>query len=143
MENGESVKRAHERLEVWQNAMQLVELVYAATAGFPADERFGLTTQIRRAAVSIPSNIAEGAARRSSPEYQRFLSIARGSLAEMSTQLQIARRLTYMDATPAIDDLVDCVFRPTHRVDERPENAWRIMMRASNPFAPPDSRFSC
>jgi four helix bundle protein len=110
MENGESVKRAHERLEVWQNAMQLVELVYAATAGFPADERFGLTTQIRRAAVSIPSNIAEGAARRSSPEYQRFLSIARGSLAEMSTQLQIARRLTYMDATPAIDDLVDCVF---------------------------------
>ena len=110
MENGESFKRAHERLDVWQDAMQLVELVYAATASFPADERFGLTAQVRRAAVSVPSNIAEGAARRSNPEYQRFLSIARGSLSEMSTQSQIATRLSYMDATPAIDNRIDCVF---------------------------------
>ena len=110
MENGESFKRAHERLEVWQDAMHLVELVYAATANFPADERFGLTAQIRRSAVSVPSNIAEGAARRSTPEYQRFLSIARGSLSEMSTQLQIAIRLTYIDAIPDIDNLIDRVF---------------------------------
>ena len=110
MENGESFKRAHERLDVWQDAMRLVEFVYAATASFPADERFGLTAQIRRAAVNIPSNIAEGAARRSSPEYQRFVSIARGSLSEMSTQLQIARRLAYIESTSAIDDLIDRVF---------------------------------
>ncbi|MEZ5461455.1 four helix bundle protein [Dokdonella sp.] len=110
MGNGESFKRAHEQLDVWQDAMQLVEMVYAATASFPSDERFGLTAQIRRAAVSIPSNIAEGAARRSSAEYQRFLSIARGSLSEMSTQLQIAERLTYMNSTPVLNDLLDLVF---------------------------------
>ncbi len=110
MENGESSKRAHERLDVWQDAMHLVERVYGVTSGFPVDERFGLTAQIRRAAISIPSNIAEGAARRSGPDYQRFLSIARGSLSEMSTQLQIARRLAYMDASPAIEDLIDRVF---------------------------------
>ena len=110
MGNGESFKRAHERLEVWQEAMQLVEMVYLGTAGFPADERFGLTAQIRRSAVSVPSNIAEGAARRSTPEYLRFLSIARGSLSEMSTQLQIAARLGYMKPIPDVDALVDRVF---------------------------------
>ena len=90
MENGESFKRAHERLEVWRDAMTLVEKAYGLTSDFPADERFGLTAQIRRSAVSIPTNIAEGAARRSTQEYLRFLSIARGSLSEMSTQIQIA-----------------------------------------------------
>ncbi|MBX3699100.1 MAG: four helix bundle protein [Dokdonella sp.] len=110
MGNGESFKRAHERLEVWQEAMQLVEMVYVATATFPAEERFGLTAQIRRSAVSVPSNIAEGAARRSTPEYLRFLSIARGSLSEMSTQLQIAARLGYMKPIPDVDALVDRVF---------------------------------
>ena len=90
--------------------MQLVERIYAATATFPADERFGLTAQIRRSAVSVPSNIAEGAARRSTPEYQRFLSIARGSLSEMSTQLQIATRLDYMSSSTELDALVDSIF---------------------------------
>jgi four helix bundle protein len=90
--------------------MQLVEIVYGATAEFPADERFGLTAQIRRAAVSVPSNIAEGAARRSTAEHQPFLSIARGSLSEMSTQLQIAARLGYMKVDPDMCTFVDRVF---------------------------------
>lgn len=110
MENGESFKRAHERLEVWQDAVYLVELVYTATANFLSDERFGLTAQLRQSAVSIPSNIAEGAARRSTPEYQRFLSIARGSVSEMSTQLQIARRLAYTETPTDLDSLIDRVF---------------------------------
>jgi hypothetical protein len=79
MENGELSKRPHERLEVWRDSMELVEMIYKISSTFPDSERFGLTSQIRRAAVSIPSNIAEGAARRSTPEYLRFLSIARGS----------------------------------------------------------------
>lgn len=110
MENRESFKRAHERLEVWQDAMQLVERVYLMTAHFPAEERFALSAQIRRAAISVPSNIAEGAARRSTAEYQRFLSIARGSLAELSTQLQIATRLGYTVAEPDVDALLDRSF---------------------------------
>ena len=90
--------------------MQLVEAVYRATSSFPVDERFGLTAQLRRAAVSVPSNIAEGAARRSTSEYLRHLSFARGSLAELSTQLAIAQRLGFGTA-PVIDmELLDRTF---------------------------------
>ena len=110
MENGESSKRPHERLDVWRDSMNLVETIYRLTGTFPHDERFGLTSQLRRAAVSIPSNIAEGAARRSTPEYLHFLSIARGSLSEASTQLQIARRLGYIDVIKEADELIDKTF---------------------------------
>ncbi len=79
--------------------MALVKQVYADTAGFPPDERFGLALQMRRAAVSVPSNIAEGAARRSSKEFAHFLSIALGSLAELDTQMELATSLGFMKQT--------------------------------------------
>ena len=99
--------RPHERLQVWRDAMALVEDIYRHTGNFPDAERFGLTSQMRRAAISIPSNIAEGAARRSTAEYVRFLSIARGSLSELDTQLQIAERLGFAAQSPAMRESVD------------------------------------
>ncbi|KRE96562.1 four helix bundle protein [Frateuria sp. Soil773] len=110
MENGESFKRPHEDLHVWQDAMHLVEAIYQFSSNFPDTERFGLTSQIRRAAISIPSNIAEGAGRRSRLEYQRFLSIARGSLSELDTQYQVAIRLGLARACQPTSDLINRVF---------------------------------
>ena len=83
-------------LIVWQKAMDLVAEVYRITKQFPKEEIYSLTNQLRRAAVSIPSNIAEGQARQSTAEFRNFLSIARGSLAEVETQLLIAQRLNYL-----------------------------------------------
>ena len=83
-------------LIVWQKAMELVKAVYALSKAFPAEERYALTDQLRRAAVSIPSNIAEGSGRASNADYGHFLSIARGSLYEVMTQLQIAVDLGYL-----------------------------------------------
>ena len=106
----DSQERPHARLEVWRDAMQLVEAVYAYSAGFPDQERFGLTSQLRRSAVSVPSNIAEGAARRSTSEFLRFLSMARGSLAELDTQIQIAARLRLAPRDAALEVLIDRTF---------------------------------
>ena len=89
--------KSYRDLQVWQEAVDLVELVYRASAAFPADERFGLTSQLRRSSVSIPSNIAEGHARPTTRDYLRFLGISLGSLAEMETQILIAHRLGYID----------------------------------------------
>ena len=87
---------SYEELEVWQEAMKLVTLVYQQTRGFPREENYGLTSQLRRAAVSIPSNIAEGQGRRGTKEFLNHLSIARGSLMEVKTQMEIAKRLNYV-----------------------------------------------
>ena len=84
-------------LDVWQTSMALVKDVYEVTRGFPKSELFGLTQQLQRSAVSIPSNIAEGHARSRTGDYLRFLSIARGSLAEAQTQLYLAQRLRYSE----------------------------------------------
>ncbi len=89
--------RSYRELVVWQKAMDLVESVYRATHGFPKEELYCLTSQIRRAAISIPSNIAEGQGRRTTRDFLYFLSVARGSLKELETQVLIAERLQYLD----------------------------------------------
>lgn len=82
----------YRRLRVWQSAMDLTDLVYELTTLFPDNERFGLISQMQRAAVSIPSNIAEGYGRANDGDYRRHIAIARGSLAELETQIEIALR---------------------------------------------------
>jgi four helix bundle protein len=86
--------------------MELAEAVYGATARLPDSERFGLTSQLRRAVVSIASNIAEGHARQARADYLRFLRMARGSVAEVSTQLELAHRLHLLEKDAQLSDLV-------------------------------------
>lgn len=90
-----------EDLHAWRLAMDLVVEVYQQTLAWPKDERFGLTSQIRRAATSIPSNIAEGKGRASDREFIKFLNYARGSLYEVQTQVKVARRLNYLTESAA------------------------------------------
>jgi len=94
------MSRYYKDLIVWQKAMTLVTDVYRATQHFPKEELFGLVSQMRRAAVSIPSNVAEGQARLTHGEFRQFLGHARGSLAELETQLLISQNLSYL-AAPA------------------------------------------
>ena len=86
----------YKELMVWQKSMDLVCAVYTCTKSFPKEELYGLTSQIRRASVSIPSNIAEGASRAGSKEFMQFLHIARGSASELETQLLLAERIGYL-----------------------------------------------
>ncbi|MBI1920659.1 MAG: four helix bundle protein [Geobacter sp.] len=88
--------RDHKELDVWKTGVGLVKEVYVLTREFPKEELYGLTNQLRRAAVSIPSNIAEGAARQTNKEFVQFLYIALGSVAEVETQLAIAQELQYV-----------------------------------------------
>lgn len=103
--------RDYTDLRVWQLAMDLTVAIYEATESFPSHERFGLTSQLRRAGVSVPSNIAEGNARNSTGDYLRFLRIAHGSLAEIRTQLLLAARLRFLgeatsnELVQLVDDL--------------------------------------
>lgn len=98
-------------LIVWQKAMELVRMVYQLSKTFPQDERYALTDQLRRAAVSIPSNIAEGNGRTSNKDYAHFLAIARGSLFETLTQIQIAEDLGYISRQEDLSQLAEDVGR--------------------------------
>jgi four helix bundle protein len=90
--------QSYRELLVWQKAMELAQLIYQLTEPFPKREIYGLASQLRRAAVSVPSNIAEGYGRGSRREYLQFLAIAQGSLKELETQVILAERLTYASA---------------------------------------------
>lgn len=104
------MKRRHHDLHVWQEAMILVKQIYEVTSKFPPHEIYGLTSQIRRAAVSVPSNIAEGAARTGSKEFLKFLSISRGSLSEIETQVLISKDLGYVNNPEQIMVQINKVF---------------------------------
>lgn len=91
--------RPHKRLEAWKNSIAFVSLIYEETKSYPRDEEFGLKSQLRRAAVSVPSNIAEGLTRKSLNDKLHFLDIAQASLSEIDTQLEISLRLKYMNET--------------------------------------------
>ncbi|MBQ6726652.1 MAG: four helix bundle protein [Bacteroidales bacterium] len=93
----------HRDLNVWKESIKLVKKAYTLSADFPTSEQFGLTSQLRRAVVSIPSNIAEGCGRNSDKELIRFCWIAMGSLSEVDTQLVIAKELGYVNDTKEID----------------------------------------
>jgi four helix bundle protein len=93
----------YKELRVWQRAIDLVTAVYSATQSFPDQEMYGLKSQLRRAAVSVPSNIAEGQGRASTGEFRHFLGIARGSLHEIETQIHIAGRLRFLTPSQAKD----------------------------------------
>jgi four helix bundle protein len=95
---------------VWQRVMDLVESIYRITEKLPAKEQWGLTSQIRRAAVSVPSNIAEGYGRQSSGNYIQFLSVSRGSLLELETQIELCIRLKYItriESDKILNDMIE------------------------------------
>jgi len=99
----------HKKLDVWIKSMDLVEQIYKFTLKIPDSEKFGLISQMRRAVVSIPSNIAEGAARKGDREFIQFIHIALGSLAELETQYLIVIRLNYTDKNNDLEDLLTIV----------------------------------
>jgi len=112
--------RSYQDLSVWQKAMDLVVTIYKATSAFPKTETYGLANQLRRAAISVASNIAEGSAKRSTREFIRFINIASGSVAEMQTQTILSQRLDYFDAVTyaRVIQSVDEIGRMLHGLQE-------------------------
>lgn len=104
------MRRKHQDLMAWQQAMELVRLVYKLTFAFPKHELFGLVGQMRRAAVSVPANIAEGAGRTSKKEFLQFLSISRGSLNELDTYILLSKDLGYLKDADEVESLTQRVF---------------------------------
>jgi four helix bundle protein len=119
-----SAPQSVQRFKVWQDSIELVVECYKLSASFPSDERFGLVSQIRRAATSVPANIAEGFGRWNARDFARFLAIASGSLRERETHFIIATRLGYLSGAStqltlrAIDQLSKMVYRMRQRVTE-------------------------
>ena len=119
---------SYRELKVWQNSIDLAEKIYRLTSSFPASEIYGLASQLRRASVSIPSNIAEGWGRRSRKEYARFILMAAGSNDELQTQLVIAERLAFgdrqlRDEAAALSDQIGRMLQGLHKFLQRPRCA--------------------
>ncbi len=116
----------YKNLIVWQKSIELVTKIYTITQMFPREETFGLTSQIRRAAVSIPSNIAEGRLRGHGKQYKQFLRIAFGSCGEVQTQLEIAKNMGYSKDTTEVDFLIEEIMKMIHTLigqqDSQPPN---------------------
>ncbi|MBI2295928.1 MAG: four helix bundle protein [Betaproteobacteria bacterium] len=106
--------RPHYKLDAWKEAMVLVSTIYRATQRFPREELYGLSSQLRRTAVSIPGNIAEGAGRKGSREFAQFLNIAMGSISELETQLLIAADLGYVQRDATAFALLERVSKLVH-----------------------------
>jgi len=115
--------RSYRDLDIWQDGIALVKHCYSLTARFPVDERFGLTSQIRRSAVSIPANIAEGWGRAGTGDYVRFLKIAQGSLKELETLLILAAELDFSDY-----DRVDELLHSTDRLGRMIRSLIRVLL---------------
>lgn len=136
-----SQARAYKKLDVWQQAMNLVEHCYKATRAFPNDELYGLTSQLRRAAVSIPSNVAEGACRRKTKAFANHVSIALGSHAEVETCIELACRLGFLNVeerealdprTESVGRLLSGLHRSLEEKIQREEAAARQRRSSSN-----------
>ncbi|MBI5138461.1 MAG: four helix bundle protein [Candidatus Vogelbacteria bacterium] len=110
--------QSYKNLIVWQKSMEVVSFVYSLTRKFPREEIFGITSQMRRSAVSIPSNIAEGSRRGSRKDYRNFMLIAYGSGAELETQLEISKREKFanLEACLKIENLLDEVMRMLNKI---------------------------
>ena len=91
------LQKPHKKLDVWKKSIELVQKIYELTKTLPKIEEYGLTNQMRRAAISVPANIAEGAARQTKKEFIQFLHMAQGSLSELDTHIEIAQRLGYVN----------------------------------------------
>ena len=135
------MEKPHKKLEAWKQSMDLVIEIYRMTENFPHQETYGLTNQIRRAAVSIPSNIAEGAARQTKKEFANYLHMAQCSLSELDTQIEIAGRLGYLDAklwntldrrTEQIDKMITGLIRHLSK-------KWGQEVRSDRSLLTPDS----
>ena len=134
--------RTFRDLIAWQKAMELTKLTYHATAAMPREERFGLVQQMRRAAVSVPLSSGEGYARQSTADYLRFLRIARGSLAELWTQQELAHQLNLLDTDRALIEL----FNETDRVLQgliRSIEAVDLIFNGGQIFILPDNDYPC
>tara|TARA_R110002049_G_scaffold309052_1_gene516240 strand:+ start:2371 stop:2721 length:351 start_codon:yes stop_codon:yes gene_type:complete len=112
----------HKDLEVWKLSVSLVLDIYQLALSLPKDEQYGLSSQIKRAAISIPSNIAEGAGRKSTKELLRFLDIANGSLSELETQLIIIERLNFAEVSEILDDKITVIRKMIYKLKESLNN---------------------
>lgn len=118
----QKLMKSYKDLELWQVSMNFVTEVYKLTKGFPKEELYALTSQIRRCVISVPSNIAEGASRKGTKEFIQFLWIANGSLSEFETQIEIAQKLGYLDSVEIVIEKVKHIRKMMHGLIHSLEN---------------------